>query len=140
MNVVTPLQSTLSDGAPLVVFSDRVVYIVGTSQSCMRKDVPVKDIAELSRRTKEAFRIAMAGPVLVDLPKYITARLLRAPLPFTATTSGAFCLPTKPLIANAQLPTDLPMLGLGAGSLHFFALAKAMWVTSAEELPAKFVA
>lgn len=51
----------------------------------------VKDIAELPRRINEAFEIATSGrpgPVLVDLPKDVTAGILRRPILKTATTSS----------------------------------------------------
>lgn len=44
----------------------------------------VKDIADLPRRITEAFEIATTGrpgPVLVDLPKDVTASILKKPIP-----------------------------------------------------------
>lgn len=112
-NVVTPMQDALSDGVPLVVFSGQVATsaigsdafqeadIVGISRSCTKWNVMVKDISELPRRINEAFKIATSGrpgPVLVDLPKDVTAGILRTPLPYKATTPGInLGLPTNPL-------------------------------------------
>jgi acetolactate synthase I/II/III large subunit len=112
-NVITPLQDALSDGVPLVVFCGQVATsaigsdafqeadVVGISRSCTKWNVMVKDINELPRRINEAFKIATSGrpgPVLVDLPKDITAGILRTPLPFKATTPGAnLGLPDNPL-------------------------------------------
>lgn len=112
-NVVTPMQDALSDGVPLVVFCGQVATsaigsdafqeadIVGISRSCTKWNVMVKDIAELPRRINEAFKIATSGrpgPVLVDLPKDVTAGILRQPLPFKATTPGVnLGLPENPL-------------------------------------------
>ncbi|KDN51071.1 hypothetical protein RSAG8_00700, partial [Rhizoctonia solani AG-8 WAC10335] len=111
-NVVTPMQDALSDGVPLVVFCGQVATsaigsdafqeadIVGISRSCTKWNVMVKDIAELPRRINEAFKIATSGrpgPVLVDLPKDVTAGILRHPLPFKATTPGVnLGLPENP--------------------------------------------
>src|SRR5439155_2632166 len=57
----------------------------------------VKDIAELPRRIKEAFEIATSGrpgPVLVDLPKDVTAGILRKPIPMQSS------IPTHPSAAT----------------------------------------
>ena len=116
-NVITPMQDALSDGVPLIVFSGQVATsligsdsfqeadVVGISRACTKWNVMVKDISELPRRINEAFKIATSGrpgPVLVDLPKDITAGILKTPLPFKATTPGRpLGLPSNPL-----LPTD----------------------------------
>jgi acetolactate synthase I/II/III large subunit len=112
-NVVTAMQDAMSDGVPLVVFCGQVATsvigsdafqeadVVGISRSCTKWNVMVKDIAELPRRINEAFKIATSGrpgPVLVDLPKDVTASVLRTALPFKATTPGVdLGLPTNPL-------------------------------------------
>src|SRR6266545_4163075 len=112
-NVVTPMQDALSDGVPLVVFCGQVATsaigsdafqeadVVGISRSCTKWNVMVKSIEELPRRINEAFKIATSGrpgPVLVDLPKDVTAGILKTPLPFKATTPGInLGLPTNPL-------------------------------------------
>jgi len=102
-NVVTAMQDALSDGIPLVVFTGQVATsaigsdafqeadVVGISRSCTKWNVMVKDINELPRRINEAFKIATSGrpgPVLVDLPKDVTASVLKTPLPYRATTPG----------------------------------------------------
>ncbi|KAK1221004.1 Acetolactate synthase, mitochondrial [Marasmius sp. AFHP31] len=112
-NVVTPMQDALSDGIPLVVFSGQVATsaigsdgfqeadMIGISRSCTKWNVLVKDISELPRRINEAFKIATSGrpgPVLVDLPKDVTASVLRTALPYKATTPGVnLGLPMNPL-------------------------------------------
>ena len=108
-NVVTAMQDALSDGTPLVVFTGQVVTsaigsdafqeadVVGITRACTKWNVMVKTIAELPKRIKEAFEIAQngrPGPVLVDLPKDVTAGILRTPIP-TAST-----LPTHPSAAS----------------------------------------
>lgn len=95
-NVVTPMQDAMSDGTPMVVFTGQVATsaigsdafqeadIVGISRACTKWNVMVKDIAELPRRINEAFHIATSGrpgPVLVDLPKDVTAAVLKTPIP-----------------------------------------------------------
>ncbi|KXN69091.1 acetolactate synthase [Conidiobolus coronatus NRRL 28638] len=94
-NIITPMQDALSDGVPMVVFCGQVptsaigtdafqeADIVGISRSCSKWNVLVKDIRELPRRINEAFYIATSGrpgPVLVDLPKDVTASTLRSAL------------------------------------------------------------
>ncbi|KAI8823508.1 acetolactate synthase [Fimicolochytrium jonesii] len=94
-NVITPMQDALMDGTPLVVFCGQVpttalgtdafqeADIVGISRACSKWNVQVKDIAELPRRINEAFHIATTGrpgPVLVDLPKDVTAGTLHKPI------------------------------------------------------------
>ncbi|PWI69544.1 hypothetical protein PCL_01191 [Purpureocillium lilacinum] len=95
-NVVTPMQDALSDGTPLVVFCGQVptsaigsdafqeADVVGISRACTKWNVMVKNVAELPRRINEAFEIATSGrpgPVLVDLPKDVTAGILRRAIP-----------------------------------------------------------
>lgn len=104
-NVVTPMQDALMDGTPLVVFCGQVVTtaigsdafqeadMVGISRACTKWNVMVKSVAELPRRINEAFQIATSGrpgPVLVDLPKDVTAAILNRPIPITSS------LPTHP--------------------------------------------
>ncbi|KAJ7243646.1 thiamine diphosphate-binding protein [Mycena rebaudengoi] len=125
-NVVTPMQDALSDGIPLVVFSGQVATssigsdafqeadIIGISRSCTKWNVMVKDVAELPRRINEAFKIATSGrpgPVLVDLPKDVTASILCAALPFRHTTPGhaALGLSTNPLALPEPL-IDLTLI------------------------------
>lgn len=94
-NMITPMQDALSDGTPMVVFSGQVpttaigtdafqeADIIGISRSCTKWNVMVKDISELPRRINEAFEIATSGrpgPVLVDLPKDVTAGMLTKPI------------------------------------------------------------
>lgn len=107
-NTVTPMQDALSDGTPMVVFCGQVptnaigtdafqeADVIGITRSCTKWNVMVKDIAELPRRITEAFHIATSGrpgPVLVDLPKDVTAGTLMKPIPRVPETPK---LPGKP--------------------------------------------
>lgn len=131
-NVITALQDALSDGVPLVVFCGQVATsaigsdafqeadVIGISRSCTKWNVMVKDIAELPRRINEAFKIATSGrpgPVLVDLPKDITAGILRTPLPFKATTPGSHTLPMNPL-QDVTSPTDIVLIQQAASLIN----------------------
>jgi acetolactate synthase I/II/III large subunit len=108
-NVVTPMADALADGTPMVVFSGQVVTsaigsdafqeadVIGISRSCTKWNVMVKSVAEMPRRINEAFEIATngrPGPVLVDLPKDITAGILRKAIPTESS------LPTMPSAAS----------------------------------------
>ncbi|EXJ57437.1 acetolactate synthase I/II/III large subunit [Cladophialophora yegresii CBS 114405] len=108
-NVITPMQDAFSDGTPMVVFCGQVVTsaigtdafqeadVVGISRPCTKWNVLVKNVAELPMRIKEAFEIATSGrpgPVLVDLPKDVTAGILRRPIPTQST------LPAHPSAAT----------------------------------------
>jgi len=108
-NVITPMADALADGTPMVVFTGQVVTsaigsdafqeadVIGISRACTKWNVMVKSVAELPRRINEAFEIATSGrpgPVLVDLPKDITAGVLRRAIP----TESA--IPTIPSAAS----------------------------------------
>ncbi|KAI9050839.1 hypothetical protein LZ554_004958 [Drepanopeziza brunnea f. sp. 'monogermtubi'] len=99
-NVITPMQDALSDGTPMVVFTGQVVTtaigsdafqeadVIGISRACTKWNVMVKNVAELPKRIAEAFEIATSGrpgPVLVDLPKDVTAAVLRKAIPTGST-------------------------------------------------------
>lgn len=135
-NVITPMQDALSDGIPMVVFCGQVATslvgsdafqeadVVGISRSCTKWNVMVKDIAELPRRINEAFKIATSGrpgPVLVDLPKDVTAAILRTPIPAKAVTPGATPgLPQNPLhptVGNKQ-PGDASLITKAADMIN----------------------
>lgn len=108
-NVVTPMQDALSDGTPMVVFCGQVpttaigsdafqeADVIGISRACTKWNVMIKSVEELPKRIKEAFEIATSGrpgPVLVDLPKDVTAGILRKPIPMQST------LPANPSAAT----------------------------------------
>ncbi|CAB4254446.1 similar to Saccharomyces cerevisiae YMR108W ILV2 Acetolactate synthase [Maudiozyma barnettii] len=103
-NVVTPMADALADGIPMVVFTGQVpttaigtdafqeADVIGISRSCTKWNVMIKNVKEMPTRINEAFEIAMSGrpgPVLVDLPKDVTAAVLRQAIPI-----------------NSALPTD----------------------------------
>jgi acetolactate synthase-1/2/3 large subunit len=87
---------------------------------CTKWNVMVKEIAELPRRINEAFKIATSGrpgPVLVDLPKDVTAGILRTPLPYKATTPGSHTLPTNPL-QSITSPNDIVLIQQAASLIN----------------------
>ncbi len=87
-NTVTGIANAYMDSTPLVVFSGQVptpligndafqeADIVGITRPCTKYNFLVKDVSELARIIREAFYIAATGrpgPVLIDLPKDVTA-------------------------------------------------------------------
>lgn len=87
-NAVTGIATAYTDSIPLVIISGQVpisqigtdafqeIDAVGISRPCTKHNFLVKNIGELPRILKEAFYIARSGrpgPVLVDLPKDISA-------------------------------------------------------------------
>lgn len=87
-NTVTGIATASMDSVPLVVMSGQVptmligndafqeADIVGITRPCTKYNYLVKDVRDLSRIIREAFHIATTGrpgPVLIDLPKDVTA-------------------------------------------------------------------
>ncbi len=87
-NAVTGIATAYMDSIPLVVFSGQVhthligddafqeVDAVGITRPCVKHNFLVKDVKDLAATVKKAFYIATTGrpgPVLVDIPKDITA-------------------------------------------------------------------
>lgn len=87
-NLVTGIATAYMDSVPMVAFTGNVgttfigkdsfqeVYIAGITQPITKHNFVVHTVEELADTMREAFRIAQAGrkgPVLVDIPKDITA-------------------------------------------------------------------
>lgn len=87
-NTITGIATASMDSIPLVVFSGQVptmligndafqeADIVGISRPCTKYNYLAKDVNDLSRIVREAFHVATTGrpgPVLIDLPKDVTA-------------------------------------------------------------------
>jgi acetolactate synthase-1/2/3 large subunit len=89
-NTVTGLATAYMDSVPIVVFCGQVntaligndafqeADIVGITRPCTKHNYLVRDVEDLARTVKEAFYIARSGrpgPVLVDIPKDVSAAL-----------------------------------------------------------------
>jgi acetolactate synthase-1/2/3 large subunit len=87
-NTVTGIATAYLDSIPLVVISGQVptkligndafqeVDSVGITRPCVKHNFLVKDVTQLAETIKKAFYIAATGrpgPVVVDLPKDVTA-------------------------------------------------------------------
>ena len=87
-NVVTPVATAHMDSIPLVVITAQVpshligddafqeVDSIGITRPCVKHNFLVKDVRDLATTIKKAFYVATTGrpgPVVVDIPKDITA-------------------------------------------------------------------
>lgn len=87
-NAITGIATAFMDSVPLVVISGQVpvpaigldafqeVDMVGVTRPCVKHNFLVKDVRDIASTIKKAFYIASTGrpgPVVVDIPKDITA-------------------------------------------------------------------
>lgn len=87
-NAITGIATAFMDSIPLVVISGQVpvpaigldafqeVDMVGVTRPCVKHNFLVKDVKDIASVMKKAFHIASTGrpgPVVVDIPKDITA-------------------------------------------------------------------
>ncbi|MDA8328016.1 MAG: acetolactate synthase 3 catalytic subunit [Betaproteobacteria bacterium] len=99
-NAVTGIATAYMDSIPLVIISGQVstpaigqdafqeVDAVGITRPCVKHNFLVKDVKNLALTLKKAFYIASTGrpgPVLVDIPKDVTAHLAVYAYPETVT-------------------------------------------------------
>lgn len=99
-NAVTGIATAYMDSIPLVIISGQVptraigldafqeVDTVGITRPCVKHNFLVKDVAELATTIKKAFYVATSGrpgPVLVDIPKDISAQLTEYSYPKSVT-------------------------------------------------------
>ncbi|OAM51387.1 acetolactate synthase, large subunit, biosynthetic type [Methylovorus sp. MM2] len=88
-NAITGIATAYMDSIPLVVISGQVptpaigmdafqeVDMVGVTRPCVKHNFLIKDIKDIATTMKKAFYIASTGrpgPVVVDIPKDITAQ------------------------------------------------------------------
>src|SRR5512147_2602489 len=89
-NAVTGIATAYMDSIPMVVISGQVptsyigedafqeVDTVGITRPCVKHNFLVKDVKDIAVTIKKAFHIAATGrpgPVVVDIPKDITAQM-----------------------------------------------------------------
>ncbi len=87
-NTVTGIATAYMDSIPMVIFSGQVprpligndafqeVDAIGITRPCVKHNFLVEDVRELAETIKKAFYVATTGrpgPVLVDIPKDVTA-------------------------------------------------------------------
>ena len=97
-NAVTGIATAYLDSIPLVVFTGQVataligndafqeVDSIGITRPCVKHNFLVKDVRDLAKTIKQAFYIASTGrpgPVVVDIPKDVTAAVCEYEYPKT---------------------------------------------------------
>ncbi|CAA6798982.1 MAG: Acetolactate synthase large subunit (EC [uncultured Sulfurovum sp.] len=136
-NAVTGLATAYMDSIPMVVISGQVpqsllgtdgfqeIDAVGISRPCTKHNYLVRDINHLPRILKEAFHIARTGrpgPVLVDIPKDITAEVAEFAYPTDVNLPSYMKVPkAKEEDVNAAVEAILqakkPLLYIGGGAV-----------------------
>ncbi|BBD76839.1 biosynthetic-type acetolactate synthase large subunit [Hydrogenophilus thermoluteolus] len=134
-NAVTGIATAYMDSIPVVILSGQVptpvigedafqeVDTVGITRPCVKHNFLVKDVNQLAETIKKAFHIARTGrpgPVLVDIPKDITAQLAEFHYPKTVAMRSY-----NPVVkghpgqirkaAHALLAAKRPMIYTGGG-------------------------
>ncbi|MCG6975763.1 MAG: acetolactate synthase 3 large subunit [Acidiferrobacterales bacterium] len=99
-NTITGIATAYMDSIPMVIISGQVtsnligddafqeVDAVGISRPCVKHNFLVKDVKDLAMTIKKAFYIASTGrpgPVLVDIPKDVTAHRTEYTYPKTVS-------------------------------------------------------
>ncbi len=151
-NAVTGIATAYMDSVPMVIISGQVpTYAigedafqecdtVGITRPCVKHNFLVKDVKDIAATMKKAFYVAASGrpgPVLVDIPKDVTAHLgtfeypstvqLRSYNPVTKGHLGQIKKALK-LLAEAKRPMVYSGGGvvLGDASTHLIKLIQSL--------------
>ncbi len=136
-NAVTGITNAFMDSLPVVVFTGQVpthligmdafqeADLTGMTRSCTKHNYLVKKVEDLAPIVKEAFYVANSGrpgPVLVDLPKDVTAAMTEFNYPETVDVPSY-----KPQIygdpkqirkaVTAMMRAKRPVLYIGGGAI-----------------------
>lgn len=155
-NLVTGITDAMMDSLPLVVFTGQVASTVIGTDAFQEADVmaittpitkhnyQVRSIADLPRIVKEAFHIASTGrpgPVLVDIPKDISAGILTEEpeevlihLPGYQPTIRPNPFQIKKLVDSLS-KAKKPVILSGAGVLHAKASAELTAFAEKHQIP-----
>ena len=154
-NCVTGLTNALMDSTPIVCITGQVpthligndafqeADVVGITRPCTKYNYLVKDVRDLARVVKEAFFLARTGrpgPVVIDLPKDVTAAKTRFVYPETVS------LPSyRPagrgdprLVRRAvgmMVAAERPVLYVGGGIVNAGAAAELLELSERLNLP-----
>jgi acetolactate synthase-1/2/3 large subunit len=136
-NAVTGIATAYMDSIPMVVITGQVPTraigedafqecdTVGITRPCVKHNFLVKDVSELAVTIKKAFHIAVTGrpgPVLVDIPKDVSAQTARFHYPdkiamrsYNPVTKGHGGQIKKAL--HLLLDAKRPMIYVGGGAI-----------------------
>jgi acetolactate synthase-1/2/3 large subunit len=121
-NAVTGIATAYMDSIPIVVITGQVpvpaigldafqeVDTVGITRPCVKHNFLVKDVKDLATTMKKAFHIAATGrpgPVVVDIPKDVTAHLTEFVYPASVELRS---YPSTPQALPAELKRAVQML------------------------------
>ncbi len=101
-NAVTGIATAYMDSIPMVIISGQVslpvigsdafqeVDMIGITRPCVKHNFLVKDLTKLAETIKKAFYVATTGrpgPVVIDVPKDITAPNIKVPYKYPKKVS-----------------------------------------------------
>ena len=101
-NAVTGIATAYMDSIPMVIISGQVslpvigsdafqeVDMIGITRPCVKHNFLVKDVTKLAETIKKAFYVATTGrpgPVVIDVPKDITAPHIKVPYKYPKKVS-----------------------------------------------------
>ena len=154
-NAITGITNAFMDSLPIVVFTGQVpthligmdafqeADLTGMTRSCTKHNYLVKRVEDLAATIKEAFHVASSGrpgPVLVDLPKDVTAAMTEFSYPETIEVKSY-----KPQIqgdpkqirkaVTAMMQAKKPVLYVGGGAITAEAHAEVKQLAEKLNLP-----
>jgi len=136
-NAVTGIATAYMDSIPMVIISGQVslpvigsdafqeVDMIGITRPCVKHNYLVKDVTKLAETIKKAFYVATTGrpgPVVIDVPKDITAPHIKVPYKYPKKVSirsyNPIVTPNKSQIKKAVellLSAQKPIIYSGGG-------------------------
>lgn len=154
-NLVTGITDAMMDSLPIVVFTGQVAHsvigtdafqeadVIGITTPITKQNYQVQSVSDLPRLIKEAFHIATTGrpgPVVIDIPKDISASFHDGPidtdiyLPGYQPTYDPNPLQIKKL-EEAMKKAKKPVLLVGAGVIFSEASEQLREFAEKNELP-----
>ncbi len=154
-NAVTGIANAFMDSIPLVVFTGQVpthligndafqeADLTGITRSCTKHNYLVKHVEDLAPTIKEAFFVAAngrPGPVLIDMPKDMTAQEIEFSYPETIQlrSYNPQVQPSQKQVrkaVEAMLKAERPVLYLGGGAIAAGAHEEARRLAERLNLP-----